>query len=1075
MTPTLTPQKKDQPKPAPLPAGPAPALNILPQAAPPAPAQVAQQVMQVAPREPEMREFGDALTTRRFIYEDALEAARTIQPVEDDNYRLVLKDVDWHDPERFRRKQRKHAVLTGQTLARRMKGTWELYDKKTGALLGSEKKIVGAVPYLSSMGTFTHRGNEYTVNQQQRLKAGVFARVKDNGELESHFNILPGKGVSHRYFLDPETGIFKIKFGQSEMPLMPLIKAMGATDREIQGAWGPELWQSNYAKNDPGVVKKLAQRLFRKRDWMESPDEGSATKRLVERFYNMELDPTVTKRTLGQPFDRVSKEAILAATGKLLRVSRKEEEPDDRDHLAYQQFYGPEDLFAERIRRDHGNIRKQLLRKLAFANGDIKKIPSGALTPQIEQVLLGSGLAQALEEINPAEVFDKQGRITRLGEGGIPSVDSIPDEARSVQPSHMGFMDPIRTPESFRVGVDLNMARNSRKGRDGKIYTQVKGKDGQLSWKSPEDLADATVATPEVLSPKSMWADTKRVPVMKGGKIDYVTRDEIDYVLPDFNKAFSPLANLVPFMSATKPGRVSMGARYMTQALPVRNAEAPWVQGGIPGSDESYEEQYGKHMGAVKADKGGRVMGIKDGVVKVKYDDGTQDEIELYQNHPFNRKTYIHQDPLVKPGDVFKPGQVLAKSNYTDHTGAAALGLNMRVAYFPYKGLNFEDAQVISESAARRLSSEHMYQHDVEVTDKHKMGKKAFIALFAGKYDKATLDRLDDKGVIRVGETVNYGDPLVLAAKERDRAQNKIHKKRQPGYADESVTWKHHDPGVVTDVVWGKNGPVVLVKSVNRMQVGDKMSGRYGDKGVVSAIIPDDQMPHDKDGKPFEVLLSPDGIITRTNPSQEIEAALGKIAAVTGKPVKVPDFDNIEDLQDWADKELAKHGLKGTEDVIWPEKGVRVPGVGTGYRFMMKLHHTAESKGQGRDSGAYSTDESPAKGGESGCFVGDTLIKAWPTRLKGGVEKPIREIVEEKYDGEVLSCLLPHSHRAQPAYCWDRVTDWFHYEVPAEDVITLTLDNGETISCTKNHVFFLKDGTRKCAGDLTEDDELLES
>lgn len=1063
----------------------APSLDIMPAAAP-----TPQAVMSVsppkpaAPAQPQMREFGDALATRRAIYEETLAAAQNIDPLEDDNFQLKLTGVDWMDPERFTRKKRKEAVLTGETLARRMRGTWELYDKKTGKLVEKRNQVVGAVPYLSSMGTFVHRGNEYTVNHQQRLKPGVFARVKDNGEVESHFNILPGKGVSHRYFLDPEKGVFKVKFGQAEMPLMPLLKAMGAADREIRDAWydpvhKDAIWQANYGKDDGGAtLKKLAQRLLRKKDW-EGASEGDATRRLVERFQGMELDPEVTRRTLGHPYDRVSKEAILAATGKLLKVSRKEAAPDDRDHLAFQQFYGPEDLFSERIRRDHSGIRRAVFKEIARAGG-LSKMKSGVMTPQLEQVLVGSGLSQALEEINPAEVFDKQTRITRLGEGGIPSVDSIPDEARSVQPSHMGFMDPIRTPESFRVGVDLHMARNSRKGRDGRIYTQVRDARGNLVWKSPQDLADAAVTTPEIHK-DPFWKDMARVPVMKGGKLDYVKRNEIEYTLPDFSAAFSPLSNLVPFMSATKPGRVSMGARYMTQALPVKNAEAPLVQGGLPGGEKSYEEEYGKHMGAVKADKGGRVMGYADGVMKVKYDDGTTDEIELYQHHPFNRKTYIHQEPTVQPGEAFKPGQLLAKSNYTDGTGATALGLNMRVAYFPYKGLNFEDAQVISESAARRLTSEHMYQHDLEVTDKHKMGLKPFIALFAGKYDKKTLAKMDEKGVIRVGEKVEYGQPLVLAARERDRAQNKVHKKRQAGYQDDSITWKHHDPGVVTDVVWGKNGPVVLVKSESSAQVGDKLSGRYGDKGVIAAIVPDDQMPHDKDGKPFEVLLSPDGVITRTNPSQKIESALGKLAAKLGRPVKVPDFDNIADLQDWADKQLRLAGISGTEDVYWPEKGVRVPGIGTGNRFLMKLHHTAESKGQGRDSGAYSMDETPAKGGETGCFVGDTEVVVCdhvpPGVLMFTGPQPysmrIADLVRTRYAGDAATAILPKKRHQQVLSSRRPITDWFEYEVPPAELVTVELENGETFTCTRNHELVLKNHKKVLAGDLKPGDELL--
>jgi DNA-directed RNA polymerase subunit beta len=1027
--------------------------------------------------QPEMREFGDAQNTRKFIYDNALDAARNIQPLEDDKHILKLSDVDWTDPEHFSRKKRKQAVLTGDSVSRRMHGTWELIDKASGETIEKRKQVVARVPYLSSMGTFVHRGNEYTINNQQRLLPGVFARVKDNGELESHFNVLPGKGVSHRYFLDPEKGVFKLRVGQSETPLMPLIKAMGANDREIRDAWGDALWQSNMGKNDYGALNKLKQKFLRKGELGEG--EGETTKRLVNYFNNMELDPEVTKRTLDHPHTNVNKESVLAATKKLLQVSRGEAEPDDRDHLAYQRFYGPEDLFAERISRDHGNVRKGLFRKVSLARS-LGKMPSGALTSQIEQVLLGSGLAQALEEINPAEVFDKQARITRMGEGGIPSIESIPNEARSVQPSHMGFMDPLRTPESFRVGVDLHMARGARKGKDGRIYSQLLDKQGKQVWKSPQDIADSAVATPDVMK----W-DTKRVPVMKGGKLTYVPKNQIDYVLPNFEDAFSPLGNLIPLKSMVKGQRVAMGSRYLTQALPLTNAQAPFVQGALPGTggNRSFEEEYGKHLGAVAADQDGRVVGIRDGVLKLQHADGTTKDVELYDHYPFNRKTYIHQTPLVEPGQMFKKGQTLVRSNYTDEQGRTALGTNLRVAYMPYKGYNFEDAQVISESAASKMQSEHMYHHDLEITDRHKVGRKAFLSLFPSKFERKSLDKLDDDGLIKVGQKVEYGEPLILAAKERDRAQNKIHKKRQAGYNDESVVWKHHDPGVVTDVVWGKNGPVVLAKSASTMQVGDKMSGRYGDKGVVAAIVPDSKMPHDANGKPYEVLLNPLGVITRTNPSQKAEAQLGKIAELTGKSVRVPDFEGQADMNAWVQGELAKHGLKDTEDLVDPETNNKIRGIATGNRFFMKLHHTAESKGQGRGSGGYSMDETPAKGGETGCFTGDTQVAIWNSVLNKlwgykftGEQTPthvaIADIVENRWNMANVVYQLPGEELLYPT-C-GQVTDWFKYRVLPEELVTLTLENGQTISCTKNHEFVLKDGMRKLAGELQPDDDLQE-
>jgi DNA-directed RNA polymerase subunit beta len=1009
---------------------------------------------------PKLREFGDTLATRGLIYDNALKAANELEPLSDGKHTLKLTGVDWADPPRFTRKQRKEAVLTGGTLARRMKGTWELYDN-AGSLIQKRQQVVGAVPYLSSMGTFTHRGNEYIVSSQQRLRPGVFTRIKENGEIEAHANIMPGKGVGHRYFLDPEKGVFKIQMAQSEMPLVPLLQAMGVTDHELRESWGNELYQANMLKNDSSAIRKLSDRVLKAAD--RAGDEGTTRQKLVDAFKRMELDPEVTARTLGTPYASMDKDAILATTRKLLAVSRREQDPDDRDHLAYQNFYSPEDLIAERLRKDHGRLRANLFRKVSQA-GNLDKMPSGALTQQLEQVLLGSGLGQALEEINPSEVFDKQSRITRMGEGGISSLDAIPDEARMVQPSHMGYYDPVRTPESLRVGVDVHMARGARKGTDGRIYTQLRDKTGNLVWKSPQDIADAVVATNDVFK----W-DTKRVPAMRGGKIDYVGKDEIDYVLPNFEDAFSPLANLVPLKSTVKAGRVAMGSRYITQALGLVNAEAPLVQSGLPGSKgaKSFEDEYGTHMGAVRASKPGRVMAATQDAVTVKYDDGTTEDVELYNNHPFNRKSYITQSAALRPGDTFKPGQLLARSNYTDKDGAIALGLNMRVAYWPYLGYNFEDATVISESAAKRMSSEHMYHHEVELTDRHKHGKSSYVSLFPQKFDRKTLDTLDDKGIIKPGSTVEYGQPLILAAKARDRAMNKIHKKRQPGYADESVTWDHHDPGVVTDVVWGRKGPVVLVKSVMPMQVGDKMSGRYGDKGVVANIIPDAKMPVGSDGRPMEVLLNPTGIVTRTNPAQTLEAALGRLAEMDGKPIKVPDFEDTDDMTEWVHGQLRQRGVSMTQDLFWPERNMKIPSVASGNRYMMKLHHTAEGKAQGRGSGAYSADDTPAKGGESGCFVGDTLVACLGELGVDAID--IAYLVEQRLGLDVLTC--DRNSRIPSA---KPVTDWFKYAVPESELVTITLASGKTITCTRNHEFLLSDGTTTPAGDLWPGDDLME-
>jgi hypothetical protein len=344
---------------------------------------------------------------------------------------------------------------------------------------------------------------------------------------------------------------------------------------------------------------------------------------------------------------------------------------------------------------------------------------------------------------------------------------------------------------------------------------------------------------------------------------------------------------------------------------------------------------------------------------------GKRVEHPLYHHFPYNRKTYIHQAPVVRPGEQVAPGALLARSNYTDAEGVTALGKNARVAYLPYRGLNYEDAIVISEGFAKKLTSQHMYQHTLDLDAGVRAGLKAHVASFPGKYDRATLANFDEDGVVKPGTVVKADDPLILAVKERELGHNTLHKGRRPSWVDASVTWEHHAPGTVTDVAKTPRGILVSVKTTAPMEVGDKLSGRFGDKGVVAAIVPDAEMPHDRDGRPFEALLNPLGIISRANPAQMHEAALGKIAERTGKPYRVQDFQG-QDLNEFAIAELARHNLPDLEDVVDPVRGAKIRDVFTGNRFLMKLHHTAESKIQGRGTGGYTAEGTPAKGGAEG-------------------------------------------------------------------------------------------------------------
>jgi hypothetical protein len=262
------------------------------------------------------------------------------------------------------------------------------------------------------------------------------------------------------------------------------------------------------------------------------------------------------------------------------------------------------------------------------------------------------------------------------------------------------------------------------------------------------------------------------------------------------------------------------------------------------------------------------------------------------------------------------------------------------------------------------LSSEHLYQRVLDPTEDTVFGRKEYVSMFPAKFNRAQMDKLDDKGVIRPGTVVKNGDPLVLAMNQY--RHDAVHRGHRPMFTDHAETWEHPYEGVVTDVSPTKEGGWnVAVKSYVPAQEGDKLAGKFGDKGVLAQIISDDKMPHDKDGKPYELLLNPLGVITRGNPAQVFETLLGKVARKRGQAYKLPSFSD-EHWIDYVRKELQNANLSDTEDLIDPETGRKIPKVLTGERFVMKLHHTAESKGKGRDIGAYTAEGIPARGGELG-------------------------------------------------------------------------------------------------------------
>ena len=946
------PQKQQSTSNPPVP--PKPAVNTPPTASP-TPA--------LTPAPPQMRSFGDVRGTRQAIFDRVLNASSNLRPIENDRYSFTLSEPYYAEQDDPTPDQIKRAIIENGSITKTLKGTWLLTDKQTGQTF-RRPTVVAKVPYLLDNGTFLRNGTKFSMRNQSRLLPGAYVRQKENGEYEAHINADMREGAIHHYGLDPETGVMNVIVSGSKTPIYGLALALGAMDEEMEEAWGKELAQINRKKFQTSQIAKLHGKLARGKKDAQTDEEK--VEQIRSSLEQINFDPEVMEITLGKPYKNMNKEVLLGVTKKLLQISRGEAESDDRDNLAFNEVYGPEDIFEERLLKDTGSYRRQLFYNIIQKyKGNIEKLPAGALTRQIDSAILASGLAANPEEINSLDIFDKAYSLTKMGTGGMPSINSAPDESRSVHASQRGYIDPARTPESLRVGIDTYLATASRKGSDRQLYTPVLNPSGEQTYVRPKDLMRKTVA---INSEYRRAADDDYLPAMQRGKEVMVPKGEVDYILPNFEEAFSPLANLIPFKSAAQGNRTAMGSRFLAQALPMVNGEAPYVQTGIPGKEgRSYYEEFGKDAGAVFADQSGRVLEATDDHVLIENADGTKKNIPLARYSPGNRKTFLHQSPVVTVGQRINPGDVLVRSNQTDETGAIALGLNANVVMVPWKGMNFEDGILISESFAKRATSQHMYQSKIDWTDDYKMGKHAFMGIFPSTFNRRQLEQMDENGVVLSGTTVKKGDPLVLAA--RSTEDSKKRGKRRL-FSDSTLTWDHHDDGIVTDAYFSDKGATVLVKAEMPMQESDKLATAWGTKGVVR-ILPDDEMPMTEDGTVAEVCISPAGTISRGNPAQLAALALGKIARLTGKRYRLTDFEDIEDIPEFVNQELEKYGISPDSAIIDRKTGKRIvnadgSGAADGSLWMMKLHHTAEAKVSGRGLGGYSADESPSRGGDEG-------------------------------------------------------------------------------------------------------------
>jgi len=772
----------------------------------------------------------DAATLRAKIHAKAASALKSAFPIDLKGRTLELEDVKVHAQE-YGPNDQKQKLLTEGSLNEAIKGTLVLKDSQGRTINRAENFLLGHLPYLTERHTLIANGNEYQLANQLRRKPGVYAQRAENGELKSTFNL--GRGKNFDLTFNEGKGTFHLAYGTSNIPLYAVLNGLGAKHEDVSKAWGAGVAAANRDEHGHQVdasISKLYGKLAHPSTLNMALDHEAKRAEIEKSWAKTQLDPEVTHATLGHGHDRVTIPALLAASKKLLQIHKGETEVDDVDALTYKTFHAIDDVLAERL----GLAARDWKMKARFAlNGKTnirEALKPAPFSNSIRKFVTTSSLTAVPTGINPMEILDHAMKVTSLGEGGIPSDRAIPYDARMIHDTHFGALDPIRTPESGHSGVDIRATIAAHRDDAGNLYTVVRDvKTNKEVYLRAGDLAKYVVAFPH--QPLSGLVDA-----FEHGKQTRVPASRVTHQVIHLKHLYSPVTTLIPGIHSIQGNRAIMGSKMGTQALPLVEREAPHVQVMSHLADDvSFERIYGS-MITPRAPVAGTIKKIDENWIYIqphtkKMGEKTAAEALVkvpYQNHfPFPSKTYLHHALHVKAGDKVEEGENMGESNFT-RKGTLALGKNLLVGYLPYYGFNSNDAVVISDAASKKLTSEHMYREVYPLSTGLEINKAKHRMYVGAKYTVSQYAQLGEDGVVKKGAKVHPKDILVAGMMKQqitgtDAMLGRISKALSSPYKDVALTWEHGTQGEVIDVVKSGGQIAILVKTLERMQIGDKL------------------------------------------------------------------------------------------------------------------------------------------------------------------------------------------------------------------------------------------------------------
>ncbi|MDO4582348.1 MAG: DNA-directed RNA polymerase subunit beta [Bacillota bacterium] len=995
---------------------------------------------------------------QQFIDVGLKEIFQDISPISDFTGNLVLEFTDYSfgEPKYPEEECRERDA----TFAAPLRVKVRLINKETGEIKEQEV-FMGDFPLMTRKGTFIINGAKRVIVSQMVRSPGVYfhATVDANGDKLFGATIIPNRGAWLELETDMQGFVYVRVDRMRKIPATVLIRALGFPDNEdILGLFGdhPAI-AATLSKDVCTSTEEALVEMYKRLRPGEPPTVDSARSLLHGFFFDAKrydlgnvgryklhkkLNHGILKRLDDQGrvwsdeaqgyvatddppayndyLRYLTKPDIIETVRMFLRLVDGEIEADDIDHLGNRRLRSVGELLQNQFRIGLSRMERVVRERMTIQ--DVESITPQVLVnirpvvAAIKEFFGSSQLSQFMDQTNPLAELTHKRRLSALGPGGL-SRERAGFEVRDVHHSHYGRMCPIETPEGPNIGLIGSLSTYARINEFGFIetpYRRVENKKvlKQIDYLSADEEDKYVVAQAnEPLDKKGCFVN-ERLNIRHGDLINVRPASAAQYMDVSPKQLVSVATALIPFLEHDDANRALMGANMQRQAVPLLVTEAPYIGTGM-----EYRAAIDSFVGEM-AERDGVIEHVSGEEIVLRGDDGEIEVHKLLKFQRSNQGTCVNQKPIVYKGQYVHKGDPIADGPSTD-LGELALGRNVLIAFMTWEGYNYEDAILLSEKLVKEdyFTSIHIEEYECDARDT-KLGPEE-ITRDIPNVGEDILKDLDENGVIRIGAEVRPGDILVgkvtpkgeteLTAEER--LLRAIFGEKVREVRDTSLRVPHGENGKVVDVKEfrrdngdelspGVNKLVrIYVAQKRKISVGDKMAGRHGNKGVVSRILPQEDMPFLPDGTPIEIVLNPLGVPSRMNIGQVLECHLGWAAHELGIHVATPVFDGA--TEDDIINTLKEAGLSAEGKTVLYDGRTGEPfdnKITAGYVYMLKLAHLVDDKIHARSTGPYSLVTQQPLGGKAQ-FGGQRFgeMEVWALEAYGAAYT-LQEIITVKSD-----------------------------------------------------------------------------